>query len=55
MWLIVLEALAAAGILVFIMWWTMFSGRRGGEWEAPAEEADAPAARPPGPDAQPPA
>jgi len=23
--------LAAGGLLVFIVWWTMFSGRRGGE------------------------
>jgi hypothetical protein len=29
-WLI-FEALAAGGLLVFIVWWTMFSGRRGGE------------------------
>ena len=31
MWLIVLEALAALGVLVFLVWWTMFSGRRRGE------------------------
>jgi hypothetical protein len=31
MWLILLEALAALLILVGIVWWTMFSGRRGGE------------------------
>lgn len=31
MWLIVLEALAAGGLLVVIVWWTMFSGRKGGE------------------------
>lgn len=31
MWLIVLEALAALGLLVFFVWWTMFSGRRRGE------------------------
>ena len=31
MWLIVLEALAALGVLVFVVWWTMFSGRRRGE------------------------
>lgn len=31
MWLIIIEALAALGILIFIVWWTMFSGRRGGE------------------------
>ena len=28
MWLIIVEALAALGLLVFIVWWTMFSGRR---------------------------
>jgi hypothetical protein len=31
MWLFVLESLAALGLLVFMVWWTMFSGRRGGE------------------------
>jgi cbb3-type cytochrome oxidase subunit 3 len=31
MWLILLEALAALLILVLIVWWTMFSGRRRGE------------------------
>lgn len=29
--LIVLEALLALGLAVFIVWWTMFSGRRRGE------------------------
>jgi len=28
MWLLIVEALAALGLLVFIVWWTMFSGRR---------------------------
>jgi hypothetical protein len=27
-WLIVLEALLALGLLVFIVWWTMFHGRK---------------------------
>ena len=27
MWLLIVEALAAGGLLVFIVWWTMFSGR----------------------------
>ena len=27
MWLIIVEALAALGLLIFIVWWTMFSGR----------------------------
>ena len=31
MLLIVLEALGALLALVFIVWWTMFSGRKGGE------------------------
>jgi hypothetical protein len=31
MWLVLLEALGAGLILVLIVWWTMFSGRRGGE------------------------
>ena len=38
MWLIVLEALAALGLLVFFVWWTMFSGRRRGE-RAPDDDA----------------
>jgi hypothetical protein len=29
--LLLLEALAALLILVFIVWWTMFSGRKDGE------------------------
>ena len=28
MWWLILEALAALALLVFIVWWTMFSGRR---------------------------
>jgi hypothetical protein len=31
MWLLILEALAALALLVFAVWWTMFSGRRLGE------------------------
>jgi nitrogen fixation-related uncharacterized protein len=31
MWLLILEALGALAILVFIVWWTMFSGRRNDE------------------------
>jgi hypothetical protein len=27
MWLILLEALLALALLVFIVWWTMFHGR----------------------------
>jgi hypothetical protein len=28
MWLLILEALGALALLLFIVWWTMFSGRR---------------------------
>ena len=28
MWLIFLEAGLALGLLVFLVWWTMFSGRK---------------------------
>jgi hypothetical protein len=28
MWLIVLEALLALGLFLFIVWWTMFHGRK---------------------------
>jgi len=31
MGLILLEALGAGIVLVLIVWWTMFSGRKGGE------------------------
>ena len=31
MWVILLEAFGALALLVFIVWWTMFSGRRRGE------------------------
>jgi hypothetical protein len=31
MLIIVLEALGAGCLLALIVWWTMFSGRRGGE------------------------
>ena len=33
--LLFLEALAALVLLVFIVWWTMFSGRKGGELHDP--------------------
>jgi hypothetical protein len=36
MWLIILEALGALALLVLIVWWTMFSGRKGGE--APTDD-----------------
>ena len=31
MWVILLEAFGALAVLVFIVWWVMFSGRRHGE------------------------
>lgn len=31
MGVLLLEALGALAILVFIVWWTMFSGRKNGE------------------------
>ncbi|MFN9708169.1 MAG: hypothetical protein ACK53K_07975 [Burkholderiales bacterium] len=31
MWLLILEALGALMLFVFIVWWTMFSGRQHGE------------------------
>jgi len=40
MWLIVLEALGALAVLVFVVWWTMFSGRRGGELSVPDQAED---------------
>jgi hypothetical protein len=40
MGLIVLEALGALLLLVLIVWWTMFSGRKGGE--PPAQQLPAP-------------
>ena len=38
MTLLLLEALAALLIFVFIVWWTMFSGRNKGELPADAEQ-----------------
>jgi hypothetical protein len=45
MWLFFLEALGALLVFLFIIWWTMFSGRHKGELptaETPPHE-DAPA------------
>ncbi|WP_017760173.1 MULTISPECIES: hypothetical protein [Pseudacidovorax] len=39
MYLILLEAFAALAVLVLIVWWTMFHGRRGGELP-PDEDPD---------------
>lgn len=38
MLLILLEALLALAVLVGIVWWTMFSGRKGGE--PPGDDTD---------------
>ena len=35
MWVILLEALGALALLVLIVWWTMFSGRKKGERREP--------------------
>jgi hypothetical protein len=39
--LLLLEALGALLLLVFIVWWTMFSGRQGGELKNDTEKVDA--------------
>ena len=41
MWLLILEAAVALALLLFAVWWTMFSGRRGGEPE-PLDETGEP-------------
>ena len=38
MGLILLEALGALVLLVLIVWWTMFSGRKNGELKDPAKD-----------------
>ena|SRR5258705_223762 len=35
MWVILLEAFGALALFVLIVWWTMFSGRKGGERRRP--------------------
>ena len=47
MLMLILEALGALLILVFIVWWTMFSGRNKGELAA--SSAEPPQTPPPGP------
>ena len=44
MGLILLEALGAGLLLVLIVWWTMFSGRKGGELDD-AQHKDEPPER----------
>jgi hypothetical protein len=45
MWLLLLEALGALLILVFIVWWTMFSGRSKGEPDDDAQHNAQPASQ----------
>ncbi|QPF72106.1 hypothetical protein G8A07_03610 [Roseateles sp. DAIF2] len=40
MGILLLEALGALALLVFIVWWTMFSGRKGGERPDADRDAD---------------
>ena len=40
--LLLLEALGALLILVFIVWWTMFSGRKNGELRDEAKDDEQP-------------
>ncbi len=42
MGLILLEALGAGIVLVLIVWWTMFSGRKGGELHDDAKADESP-------------
>lgn len=46
MWLILLEALLALIVLIAIVWWTMFSGRKRGELEPPDSEDGPPSTGP---------
>lgn len=38
--LLILEALGALALLLLIVWWTMFSGRKSGELTRPSAQAD---------------
>ena len=40
MTLLLLEALGALLIFIFIVWWTMFSGRKNGELKDEGDEKD---------------
>jgi len=39
MWVILLEALGALALLVAIVWWTMFAGRKRGERRGSGDDA----------------
>ena len=49
MLLLFLEALGALCLFVFIVWWTMFSGRKGGELPDAHKANDTPPEDPPNP------
>lgn len=53
MGLILLEALLALVVLVAIVWWTMFSGRKRGELPQPERADDAAQAPAPAPTPEP--
>ena len=38
MLVLLLEAAGALALLIFIVWWTMFSGRKGGERKGDGQE-----------------
>lgn len=40
MWILMLEAFGALFLLVFIVWWTMFSGREPGQRKPRAEHRE---------------
>jgi hypothetical protein len=40
MWLLALEACGATLLFVFIVWWTMFSGRKPDETAAPTQSTE---------------
>jgi hypothetical protein len=42
MWIFLHEALAALALLLFIVWWTMFSGRKKGERSTRDDEPSRP-------------
>jgi len=44
MWILMLEAGVALFLLVFIVWWTMFSGRKPEQRPPPARKNDTPEA-----------
>lgn len=38
MWMLILEAFAVLLLFVFMIWWTMFSGRKNGELESKSQD-----------------